>query len=144
VLSEQTLRLIGGVDRDLIEQRIRSLFEFWAHGDVDAMIDLLAPDVAFSAVGSWTGISQPVRGRKQAAKALRQWGEAVENIVSVLHEIVIDGDRAVAHRTSVGRFRDSGRRYQCDFIDFFRFRDGHIVEFSNYPDAAWSKAVVNA
>ena len=50
---------------------------------------------------------------------------------------LIDGDRAVVHRTAVGRLRDTGRRYQCDFIDFFRFRDGLIVEFSCYPDAAW-------
>ena len=70
---------------------------------------------------------------------LRKYAHAADSVVTVLHEIVIDGDRAVVHRTAVGRWRDSGRRYQCDFIDFLRFRDGLVVEFSEYPDAAWTE-----
>ncbi len=138
MLSEDALRRIGDLDRDQIETRIRRLFEKWALGDVEGMIDHLAPDVVFPSNGFWTGVSAPLRGRDQVAKNLRHYGGALENIVSVLHEIVIDGDRAVVHRTAVGRRRDSGRRYQCDFIDFFRFREGLVVEFSEYPDAAWS------
>ena len=144
MLAAETLRRIGVIDRDLIEQRIRRLYDCWAHGDVEAMIEYLAPDVVFPALGFWTGMKSPIYGRNQAIRAMRQWGETFENITSVLHEIVIDGDRAVVHRTGVGRLRNSGRRYQCDFIDFFRFRDGLIVEYSDYPDAAWSKVAVNA
>jgi ketosteroid isomerase-like protein len=145
VLSDDALRRIGTIDRDLIEQRIRLLFDSWAHGDVDTIIEYLAPDVVFPSLGFWTGMTSPVHGRAAAAKALRQWAQAFENIVSVLHEIVIDGDRAVVHRTAVGRVRDTGRRYQCDAIAFFRFRDGLITEYSDYPDAAaWTKVAVNA
>lgn len=127
---------MGGLDREQTEKRIRLLFERWARGDIDGMIDCLAPDVAFPSNGFWTGVPAPLRGREQVANSLRRFGGALENIVSVLHEIIIDGDRAVVHRTAVGRRRDNGRRYQCDFIDFFRFRDGLVVEFSEYPDAA--------
>jgi ketosteroid isomerase-like protein len=44
----------------------------------------------------------------------------------------------------VGRRRDNGKRYQCDFIDFFRFRDGYVVEFSPYPDPAWVDLTMRA
>jgi ketosteroid isomerase-like protein len=144
VLSEDALRRMGNVDRDLIEKRVRFMFDRWAHGDIDAMIEYLAPDVVLPSYGAWTGSTAPVRGRVQASRVLRQWGELVENIVTVIHEIVIDGDRAVVHRTAVGRLRETGRRYQCDFVGFFRFRDGLVVEFSDYPDAEWSKVAVNA
>jgi ketosteroid isomerase-like protein len=137
VLSEDALRRIGDLDREQIEQRIRLLFEKWARGDIEGMVGYLAPDVVFPSNGFWTGVPAPLRSREQVAKTLRRLGGALENIVSVLHEIVIDGDRVVVHRTAVGRRRDNGRRYQCDFIDFFRFRDGLVVEFSEYPDAAW-------
>jgi ketosteroid isomerase-like protein len=137
VLSETALRSIGNIDREQIERRIRRFYEYWAQGDVERMIEYLAPDVSFPSNGFWTGIKPPVAGREQAAGTIRKYANMLENIVSVLHEFVIDGDRAVVHRTAVGRRRDTGRRYQCDFIDFFRFRDGLIVEFSEYADAAW-------
>jgi ketosteroid isomerase-like protein len=137
VLSEKALRDIGNIDRKQIESRIRRLFECWSQGDVESMIEYLAPDVILPSNGFWTGVKAPRVGRAQVADTIRRNGSVLENIVSVLHELVIDGDRAVVHRTAVGRRRDTGRRYQCDFIDFFRFRDGLVVEFSEYADAAW-------
>ena len=141
MLSEDALKRIAIIDRDQIERRIRFVFAKWQAGDVDGIIPWLAPDIAFPANGSWTGLSAPLRGRDQVVAHLRKYASILENIVTVLHEIVIDGDRAVVHRTSVGRWRTTGQRYQCDFIDFLRFRDGLVVEFAEYPDAAWSEAV---
>ena len=140
MLSEDALKRIAMIDREQIERRIRMLFAKWQAGDVDGLIPWLAPDVTFPANGSWTGLKAPLRGRDQVVTHLRKYASLLETIVTVLHEIVIDGDRAVVHRTSVGRWRASGRRYQCDFIDFLRFRDGLLVEFSEYPDAAWTQA----
>ena len=140
VLSEDALRRFGNLDREQIERRIRLLFDRWAQGDIDGLIEYLAPDVSFPSLGFWTGVPAPLSGRDAVAAHFRKYGAALENIVTILHEVVIDGDRAVVHRTAVGRRRDTGRRYQCDFIDFFRFRDGLVVEFSDYPDAAWIEA----
>jgi ketosteroid isomerase-like protein len=140
VLSEETLRRIGIIDREQTERRIRLIFAKWQAGDVDGLIPWLAPDICFPANGSWTGLKAPLRGREPVVAHLRKYASLLENIVTVLHEIVIDGDRAVVHRTSVGRWRTTGQRYQSDFIDFMRFRDGLVVEFTEYPDAAWNEA----
>nr|WP_298422750.1 nuclear transport factor 2 family protein [Rhodoblastus sp.] len=53
-----------------------------------------------------------------------------------MHELVIDGDRAALHRTSRLRNRGTGETISIDVCDFFRFRDGLVVEFSEYPDFA--------
>ena len=140
VLSEDTLRLLGNLERAQIEQRVRRIFDLWARGDVDAVIAEMSPDVKMATNGEWLGVAAPAHGRPAAAAYLRKMCASLENIVSVLHEIVIDGDRAVVHRTSVGRWRESGRRYQCDFIDIFRFRDSLVSEFSEYPDPGWIEA----
>ena len=123
-----------------MERRVRRIYDLWAHGEVEAMIADMAPDVKLTTTGHWAGAPPPARGRAATAASLRNLGALLENIVSVLHEIVIDGDRVVVHRTAVGRWRESGRRYQCDFIDFIRFRDALVTEFSLYPDSGWVEA----
>ncbi len=140
MLSEDTLRLMGNLERAPTERRVRRIYDLWAHGDIEAMIAQMSPDVKMATTGHWIGAAPPSQGRSAAAANLRKLGASLENIVSVLHEIVIDGDRVVVHRTAVGRWRESGRRYQCDFIDFFRFRDALVTEFSQYPDSGWMEA----
>ena len=137
MLSQEAQRKIESVDREQTEQRVRRLFERWSAGDVESLVACIAPDATLTALGGWTGLGAPLRGREALARHLRKYARALEIIVTIMHEIVIDGDRVVAHRTSVGRRRSDGRRYQCDFITFLRFRDGLIVEFTDYPDAAW-------
>lgn len=132
MLSEDVLRRMGNWQRVQIEQRVRRIYDLWARGAIEAMIAEMSPDVKLVTAGHWVGAAPS--GQGHAAAALRLAGAARENIVSVLHEIVIDGDRVVVHRTAVGRWRESGKRYQCDFIDFFRFRDLLITEFAQYPD----------
>lgn len=59
-----------------------------------------------------------------------------ENLGSTIHELVIDGDRAALHRAAKLRNRGTGEVVSIDVCDFFRFRDGLVVEFSEYPDSA--------
>jgi predicted SnoaL-like aldol condensation-catalyzing enzyme len=57
--------------------------------------------------------------------------------------MLIDGDQAVVHRTTTIRERGSDVGYTFDAVDFFRFRDGLIVEFCELPDGTAYSAVVN-
>ena len=140
MLSQDTLRAIGDLDRPQIERRVRRLYDHWSRGEIDAILAIMSADVQMGPRGQWAGAKGMSSGREAVEARLRKASGQIENIVSVLHEVVIDGERAVVHRTAVGRRRDNQRRYQCDFIDFFRFRDGLIVEFSEYPDHAWVEA----
>jgi ketosteroid isomerase-like protein len=48
--------------------------------------------------------------------------------------------RRLVDRTAMVRWREFGRRYRCDVIDFFPFRDAMVTEFSQYPDGGWIEA----
>lgn len=136
--TEQFLRDLGVLDRELIEHRIRTIFERRAQGDMPGIIEYAAEDILFHVRGDWTlyPFSRPARGKASATQMLAMIEAMYENLGSTIHELVIDGDRAAVHRTSKLRNRGTGNVVSIDVCDFFRFRDGLVVEFSEYPDSA--------
>ena len=123
--------------RETIERHVRTIFERRAAGDVPALIDYVAEDVFDNVQGDWTiyPFSRPVRGKKVFAQALAMVNAMYENLGSTIHELVIDGDRAALHRTSKMRNRGTGGVHSIDVCNFIRFRDGLVIEFSEYPDS---------
>jgi ketosteroid isomerase-like protein len=136
--SEEFFRELGVVDRELIEHRVRTIFERRAAGDIAGILEYAAEDISYNVRGNWTlyPFSRPLRGKALAAQMLATIEVMYENLGSTIHELVIDGDRVALHRTSKMRNRGSGEVIQLDVCDFIRFRDGLVVEFSEYPDSA--------
>ncbi len=58
-----------------------------------------------------------------------------ENLGSVVHDLVIDGDRVAMRRTSIIRNRGTGSSAEVDIADFIRFRDGLVVELTEIADS---------
>lgn len=136
--SENSLRKLGVLDRELIEHRIRTIFERRAQGDTPGVIEYAAEDILYDVRGGWTlyPFSRPARGKALAAQMIATIEAMYENLGSTIHELVIDGDRAAVHRTSKLRNRGTGQAISVDVCDFLRFRDGLVVEFAEYPDSA--------
>lgn len=136
--SDDALHRLGAVDREMIEHRLRTIFERRAEGDIPGMLEYAAEDILYSTRGNWTlyPFVQTVRGKEAVRKILATVDVMYENFGSTIHELVIDGDRAALHRTSHLRNRGTGERIAIDVCDFARFRDGLIVEFAEYPDSA--------
>ena len=134
----QTLKRLGEVDRELIEHRIRTLLELRAGAGAGSPLDFLAPDVVYFVRGGWN--LYPHRnnryGKREVAEMLAEINTRFENLGSVIHELVIDGDRVALHRTASVRNRGTGETMDVDICNFGRFRDGLIVELSEYPDTA--------
>ena len=65
------------------------------------------------------------------------------NLASKVHRILIDGAEAAVHRTTTIRERGSDIGYTFDCIDMFRFRDGLVAEFQEFPDGTAYDAVIN-
>ncbi len=135
--SNGTLERLGSLDREMIEHRIRTIFERRAEGDHAGIVEYMAEDIVFNVQGSWTlyPFSRPARGKAVFAQALAAVEAMYENLGSTIHELVIDGERAALHRTSRMRNRGSGETSSVDVCDFLRFRDGLVIEFSEYPDS---------
>ena len=144
--SADLLRKLGEIDRELIEHRVRTLCELRADGDVPSMLEYAAPDVRCFLRGHWTLAiyPRPLIGKEEVAEAYRQLNIQYENLGSVIHELLIDGDRVALHRTTTIRNRGAGHIHTFDVINFMRFRDGLVVEFSEYPDFATRGALADS
>src|ERR1700678_3178202 len=121
----------------MIEHRVRILCELRADGDISSILEYAAPDVRCFLRGHWSLsiYPRPLVGKEEVAEAYRQLNIQFENLGSVIHELLIDGDRVALHRTTTIRNRGGGRIYTFDVIDFIRFRDGLVVEFCEYCDS---------
>ncbi len=125
----ETLRRLGDLDREMIEHRVRSLLEFKAVGAVEALAEFFSVDVVCQNRGKWssTAFPRPIVGNAAVIREFKRLNMNYQNVDSEIHELIIDGDRVVLHRTATGRNRGSGRPYQFDTIMFLRFRDGLIT-----------------
>lgn len=135
--SEEVSRRLSEVDRNLIEQRIHALAEMRARGDIAGMLKYAAPDIVFNG-GSWK--TYPLHARCEGREACGELGRAVnvtyENLGMTINKMLIDGDKVALHRTARIRNRGTGRTVDVEICNFLRFRDGLVVEFSEYPDTA--------
>ena len=114
-------------------------------GDIDGMLVYLAPDIVVFPETTWgyARYSRKIIGKEAVREAFRQRHINYVNLGSTVHRMLIDGDQAVVHRTTTIRERGSDVGYTFDSVDFFRFRDGLIVEFCELPDGSAYNAVVN-
>ena len=136
--SVDALRKLGDVDRVMIEHRVRAMIEYREAGDIGSMLAHVAPDILCHSQGHWSLVlfPRPVVGKASVAEAYRMLNIKYENLGSEVHEFLIDGDRVSLHRTTSVRNRGTSQVFTFDVINFARFRDGLIVEFSEYADVA--------
>ncbi|WP_374545120.1 nuclear transport factor 2 family protein [Rhodoblastus sp.] len=136
--SDETLRNLGAVDRELIEKRIRAMARMHSDGNIRDLMAYVADDVIYNVKGNWMAFpySRPIRGKEEVAQALAMIAVQFQNLGSVIHDLVIDGDRAAVRRTAMIRHRGTGKIGEIDVADFIRFRDGLVVELTEIADSA--------
>ena len=130
-------RAAATIDRKTVEKIVEDMLDGLTAGNPAKMVAHMAPDVVYTGDG---GGKYPFRDRREGkdacAELMRAITIAYECLGSTVHRLLVDGDRASLHRVSRLRNRGSGRSYDISICNFMRFRDGMIVEFSQYPDTA--------
>jgi ketosteroid isomerase-like protein len=136
--SEEAARQLAALDRNLFEQRIRAMVQMHADGNLRDLLDFVAEDVVYNVRGGWITFpySGPVRGKNEVAAAMAMISVRFQNLGSVIHDLVIDGERAAFWRTATIRHRGTGKTGEVDVVDFIRFRDGLVAEFTEIADSA--------
>jgi ketosteroid isomerase-like protein len=76
-----------------------------------------------------------VSGKKMVAEALAMIVIQFEDLGSIVHDLVIDGNQVAIRRTVKLRHRGTGKVGEVDVADFVRFRDGLVVEFTEVADS---------
>ncbi len=113
------------------------MLELRAAGDVEAQLAFAAPDIVFrTSVGRTHPFHADCEGFEACADMARAVNIAYENLGSRVNRLLIDGERVALHRTTRIRNRGTGRAVDVDMWNFITFRDGLVVEFSEYPDMA--------
>jgi ketosteroid isomerase-like protein len=136
VQSETTLNALAQVDREIIESRVRRIFEEGLENHPRAMLDFVAEDIVYHVGGSWMAFpcAGPVRGKANVARAFMSMATQYENMESTLHTVVIDGEQVAVRRTARIRHRGTNRVANVNVAHFLRFRDGLIVSMSEVAD----------
>ena len=127
--SLEVLQNLAYVDRELIEQRCRRLFDCYARSDVEEAMKLFAPGAT---------VVFPRRSRTRADSGRHVGLAAIRNVFGNLvieyeifgqeiHSVLIDRDQAVVYRVIKARLRGTGRASTLISNDWLTFQDGLIM-----------------
>lgn len=121
--------------REFIERAVHDIVEARSRGDMAGMLKYAAPDIVFTG-GSWRNypLNAPRQGKDACEQMATQVNIAFENLGSIINSLIIEEDTVAMQRTARIRNRGTGRAFNIEICNFLRFRDGLVVEFSEYPD----------
>ena len=136
MLTAQSQRELAILDRQLIENNLRAIYDARKRGDIQALVHLLSEKIranVVSTTGSY-GFVGPVIGTEQMLRALRTIEAEVELLDTEIIDMVIDGDCASVHRKVVMRGRGTGVTREMHAFDYCKFENGILVEVEQFTD----------
>ncbi|MCX7898563.1 MAG: nuclear transport factor 2 family protein [Methylocystis sp.] len=127
-----------GVTREEIFEHLSRIGNFAARRpDVALFRRLCAPDVICEFAGDRNKVSYAGRHRgvESLINIIRTIDVEFEQLGNAMPGVVIDGAQAAMRRTVEWRHRGTGRRGLVELADFFRYRDGKIIELIEFRDS---------
>lgn len=104
-----------------------------AHSDSRAFLDAMSEDFTWVMIGAtdWSGV---YRGKAAVrAELLRPLMQRFKSYRSTPERIIVDGDWAAVQCRGDAETVD-GKRYDNTYCWIYRFRDGRVVELTEYMD----------
>ena len=132
------------MDREGMLEIIRHAYAARGKGDVKGLVAAFHPEGQFNLVGdnSALHLTGSVRGRESLLAA---FGRFIAHFDFREREIlteVVEGNHAAVRSRLVIRYVPTGKVFNTEVLDLFRFQDGRIVELIEYADTALVKAVI--
>jgi ketosteroid isomerase-like protein len=128
-------------DRKTIEAVIDRCYAARQKGDIETLMTAFDKDAAFGLAGSKEMVA--------AAGTARGHGAIRENMTGLIAAfdfidrnivcMVIEGERAAVHSRVKIKYVRSDRTFTTDLLDLFHFKDGKIVELTEFADTALVK-----
>ena len=94
----------------------------------DVTLELCVPVEAFRFAG-------PLRGKASVARAMQEIREDYDWVEYRLHDLLVQGDLAVALAGGRIRHRATSKAFDLSMVDVIRMRGGKIVDFKEYFDS---------
>lgn len=123
-------------DRTTLDSTIQEIYRARDADDIDALMNWIDPACSFRIVG--TGrlgpmtrrVDDPVSLRATLMALMENWDlSGVGNT-----GVCIEGDTVYVHRTGTVLFIPTDTRFDTEFVDKFTFRDGRVVELTEFVD----------
>lgn len=115
-------------------EAVRGVYEAFAKGDIQTVLDFLSPDVRWTEAegfpygGTYTGPDAVLRG------VFMRLGTEWDGFSAVPDEFVDGGDTVVALGTYGGTYKATGKSFRADFAHVWKVREGKAVGFTQYVD----------
>ena len=115
---------------------VRGLYEAWSHGDVEAFLATLAPDVEWRFADNFIyGDVNPLIGRDRLRQgSLKRLKTEWQDFDGVPDEILDAGDTVVGLGHYVGTHKATGRKLKAQFAHVFTLDDGKVTRWRQYVD----------
>ena len=122
-------------------QVVQQMFTAFSHGNITAVLDMLAEDVDYQSPATRTepveiSWAKPCHSREEVALHFKELAEKVQPEPLEPLEFTAQGDRVVVEGKNRGTVRSTGRTYEHDWVMVFTLRDGKIRRFRHYYDTA--------
>lgn len=130
--------------------KLRQAYQRWQDtrcGSVEHWLELMAADVEIRSLADGApgmSFTKARQGKAEAEQYLAGVAADWELIHMTPSEFIADGDRVVVLGSVGFKYRQTGKVVESPKADFFRFRDGQIIEFFEFFDTARALAATRA
>jgi len=130
-------------NRETMLEVILQAYAARGRGDLEGLLAAFHPEGAFTLVGDAKSLQ--VTGRVQGHRNLRDtFGGFIAAFKFVERQIlseVVEADRAAVHSRLTVQYSDKIRTTGC--LDLFEFREGKIIELTEFADTALIKDLMS-
>ena len=122
------------VERKTVEAtnvaKLQALYQNVADGDLNSFIHELHEEVAFENVGpEEIPFIKEAHGPEEFGKAMAYNFSLLDDQKPVVNSVVAQGDTVVVFADEEGKFRETGRDYQMQWVQQFTFKNRKLIKF---------------
>jgi uncharacterized protein len=117
---------------------VQSLFEAFGRGDINFILQHLAPDCRWVVPGQGIPASGTYQGREGAAQFFRKLSETEKVLRFEPREYFANGDDVVALGFEENQVISTGKKATSNWAMLFRMRDGQVTSYEAFFDTSAS------
>lgn len=115
---------------------VSEMYAAFARGDIEAVLELLDPDVRWVTPTTLPWSRGEYAGRDGVGEYFGRFATALEDAAVQPHELIDCGDRVVALGEERARVRRTGRRFASPFVHVISVKDGRVASLRGHVDTA--------
>jgi uncharacterized protein len=117
---------------------VQSLFEAFGRGDINLILQHVAPDCRWVIPGQGIPAAGAYQGREGVAQFFQKLSETEKVLRFEPHEYFTNGDDVVALGFEENQVISTGKRATSNWAMVFRIRDGQVASYEAFFDTSAS------